>query len=231
MRIQTTAGTNQTAPVIVAHPTQASTLYAAWVDSRNGHYDIYVARSTDGGATWLASAKVNDDAGDSAQYEPSIAIGTDGTLYLAWTDECTGDADIYVTRSTDGGDTWSTNVQANDDRNAAAQSEPSLLYGGSNTLYLAWRDKRNIGTGGIYFARSSDGGDTWSHSAQASDFGRGHGPHFPKLARGSDGTLYLAFGATSYRTCDTGDVRVMRSTDGGETWTASTGVNYTIPPD
>jgi len=38
-------------------------IYVTWQDYRNKEYDIQLARSTDGGATWSASTKVNPDSG------------------------------------------------------------------------------------------------------------------------------------------------------------------------
>ena len=73
------------------------TLYAAWADTRNGNYDIYFARSTDGGATWSANIRVEDSpSGD--QSSPSLAVGADGTLYAAWGDSRNGNDDIYAAR-------------------------------------------------------------------------------------------------------------------------------------
>lgn len=40
-----------------------SDLYVVWQDYRNNEFDIQLARSTDGGATWSASTKVNPDSG------------------------------------------------------------------------------------------------------------------------------------------------------------------------
>jgi hypothetical protein len=36
-------------------------LYVAWNDYRNGDADIYFARSTNGGTSWSAPARINDD--------------------------------------------------------------------------------------------------------------------------------------------------------------------------
>lgn len=227
--VSTNAGTNQVEPVIVSHPNQSNTLYAAWIDSRDWNQDIYVAHSTDGGTTWSAGVKVNDDTGNAAQYEPTIAIGSDGTLYLAWVDERNGNPDIYVARSNDNGTTWSTNVRADDDKTMSTQSEPSLIYDNDNTLYLTWRDQRNVDEGDIYFARSVDGGSTWSLSVRANDFRSPVALNSPKLASDGKGTLYLAFGVASryMDDCDTGNVFVTQSTDGGRSWADNSRVNNT----
>src|SRR5262245_22193151 len=40
--------------------------------------DIFVAQSTDGGATWGAPVRVNDDANTKGQWQPALAVTTDG---------------------------------------------------------------------------------------------------------------------------------------------------------
>jgi hypothetical protein len=47
--------------------------------------DIFVVRSTDGGLTWGAPAKVNDDATRKHQFWPTIAV-SHGAVHLAWYD-------------------------------------------------------------------------------------------------------------------------------------------------
>src|SRR5262249_47951772 len=41
--------------------------------------DIYVVQSTDGGATWSAPLRVNDDATTTDQWQPTLAVSTDGS--------------------------------------------------------------------------------------------------------------------------------------------------------
>ncbi len=47
--------------------------------------DIFVARSTNGGLTWSAPAKVNDDTTSKHQFWPTIVV-SNGDLHVAWYD-------------------------------------------------------------------------------------------------------------------------------------------------
>ncbi len=49
-------------------------LYNTWYDYRYGEYDIFVARSSDGGRTWTPARKVNPDTGTD-HYFSAIDIG------------------------------------------------------------------------------------------------------------------------------------------------------------
>ncbi len=84
-------------------------LYINWVDQRNGptDNDVWVSKSTDGGATWSAPVRVNDDDSKRQQFFTWMAIDqTTGYLYVefydrrAYPDERT---DVYVAVSRDGG--------------------------------------------------------------------------------------------------------------------------------
>jgi hypothetical protein len=87
-----------------------------WDDSKNS--TIAVAHSCDGGGTWTNSVQV-----DTLQTHPfvdqfsDLAIGKDGTVYVTWLNcpttgaagDCGGTAStIRFSKSTDGGNTWST---------------------------------------------------------------------------------------------------------------------------
>jgi hypothetical protein len=74
--------------------------------------DILLARSTDGGTTWSAPTRVNQDpVGDGKdQFEPALAVSPNGTLNMMWFDRRNDPADFYIDTyvgvSHDGGRTW-----------------------------------------------------------------------------------------------------------------------------
>jgi hypothetical protein len=80
--------------------------------------DIFVAHSTDHGQTWSSRVRVNDDPSDVAndQFEQWLSVDpTDGSVNVSWYDTRNDPAhlstDIFYARSTDGGLTFSPNVQ------------------------------------------------------------------------------------------------------------------------
>ncbi len=86
-------------------------IYVAWPDMRNGNLDIYMSGSTDGGLTWSANKRVNDDSGSTTQYMVDLAIDSHGTVHAAWEDKRSGAWNIYYSNSTDGGATWAANLR------------------------------------------------------------------------------------------------------------------------
>ena len=123
---------------------------------------ILAKKSTDGGATWGSTITVASSS--TLPYNsPSVVTLSSGTLVLAFSSG-TGDVQfphVFITRSTDGGATWSKPV----DTKAQSQysfSDPNLavlnngdlvmwLYNGSETSGIRWDS----------FMLSHDGGQTW----------------------------------------------------------------------
>ncbi len=87
-------------------------IYINWSDQRNGatNTDVFFVKSTDGGNTWTSPLKVNDDNTTRQQFFTWMTIDqTTGFIYCCFYDRrnTTGAAtDVYVARSTDGGDTF-----------------------------------------------------------------------------------------------------------------------------
>ncbi|HXF70267.1 MAG TPA: sialidase family protein [Thermoflexus sp.] len=129
----------------------------------------------------------------------NIAVGPDGTLYLVWSDNrrhagefpfptfvgsradgypCppgkATDVDVFLSKSTDGGRTWSAPVRVNQDPegNDRDQWFPWVAVapdGRVDVVFYDRRDDPNNKLAHTYLARSSDGGQTWTE-VQVSDF-------------------------------------------------------------
>lgn len=192
--------------------------YVAWEDWRNGDPDIYVAQSTDGGATWGANVRVNDDAaGIEQRGDPALAVDPTGAVHVAWQDRRNDpqDPDVYVSSSRDGGLTWTPNFAVNDVA-TGWQGDPVLAADGLG-VYAAWYDNREANDpGDIYFSRSTNGGPSWSANVRLNEHGQNWQGTAPTMAAGETG-LYVAW---AYAEPNVGwpDVLLVRSLDGGATW-------------
>jgi hypothetical protein len=79
---------------------------------------IYLARSVDDGRTFAAPVRVSDGPDTPERRFPTVAVDESGVVHVAWLDkrhetkERPGFSRVYVTRSTDGGRTFTPNVDA-----------------------------------------------------------------------------------------------------------------------
>ncbi|TLZ67107.1 MAG: hypothetical protein E6K12_04785 [Methanobacteriota archaeon] len=132
-------------------------IYVSWADSRNGNPDIYLASSTDGGKTWAANQRINDNTDSSMQYMVDLAVDGTGKVHAAWEDKRLGNWNIFYSNSTDGGQTWSPNVRVSDQDTPGTFDRPGDYFaieaGPDNKTYVVWTDGRGTNFD-IYYARS-----------------------------------------------------------------------------
>lgn len=200
-------------PAIAVDP--AGTVYVVWSDNREGTDDIYFTTSRDKGKTFSRNVRINDEKPNAPQSHPTIAIGDENNLLVAWEDFRNGQSDIYLARSVDGGGTFSENLRVNDDAGRAPQISPSLAYAGDGQVLIAWSDFRNGavelpppspatgeqnrwelargGNGDIYFARSTDGGATFSTNRRINDDSTERPQAFPSLSATPSGLVAVAW--------------------------------------
>jgi chitodextrinase len=198
--------------------------YAGWGGSATRN-DIFFAKSLDGGQTWTASMKVNNDAGGATQSRPSLSLDGFGTIHVVWTDDRGGSTDIYYSKSTDGGLSFSPNVRAND-VTLNFQVNADVAVDGSGLIHAVWEDNRNALTTGpdIYYSNSTDGGLSFNPSARVNNDATGVEQARPVIAVASDRSVYVAWddprnGARGR------DIYFSKSTDLGVTWTPNIFVN------
>lgn len=125
----------------------------------SGQFSQAVIRSTDKGVTWSSpiivakefSVAVTDpDTGAPVRTGaglPDLAVDrTTGTLYAVWADGRFSNGahdDIALSRSTDGGLTWSAPVKINQTTNNAAAFTPSVYVAADGTVGVTSYDFRN----------------------------------------------------------------------------------------
>ena len=87
-------------------------IYVNWSDKRSGtnDADIWLAKSTDGGATWSAPKRVNDDGPGKHQFFNYITVDqVTGKIYIIFYDRRNYSdvkTDVYLAVSDDGGETF-----------------------------------------------------------------------------------------------------------------------------
>ncbi len=142
-------------------------LYAVWTHSNSSIFDsVNFSVSTNGGNSW-STKKISDE--DTLNYSnfsgstlfvvhPALTIGQGGVIYAVWPDSrerhfgsnidsCK--MNIYLTRSTDGGATWSPNMKLSGVSNYPRTSNwyvniASKTGAGTDSVVVTWAMLRNI---------------------------------------------------------------------------------------
>lgn len=196
-----------------------------------GRIDVVCRRSQNGGATWGSTIEVavNDSTGGYG--DPGLGVNNNGDLVIVMTHgnglwESTPDnhAEIWTSRSTDNGATWSkpkevtSGLFASDDTGPvkavtafATSGHIATLDDGRMMFGLVTRpNEKKWSELQIYPVVSSDGGDSWNIIPVSVDDDADES----KLIQCADGSLLM-----SIRNRRQGYRKFSRSNNGGLTWT------------
>jgi len=144
---------------------------------------------------------------------PNLAIDSSNTIHVVWEDDISGNREIYYTRSTDEGITWSAAQRLT--WNSGECRFPAIAIDGSDTIHVVWEDD-TPGNHDIYYTRSADKGLTWS-AAQRLTWNSG-GSYNANLAIDGSGTIHVVWDDD---TPGNFEIYYRRSSDGGATWSAA----------
>jgi hypothetical protein len=184
-------------------------VYAAWTEYEGA---LWFTRSTDGGRTFHPLLRINSLQSKPAR-GPSLAVGPERTIYLAWTD-----GDIHVAKSTDGGETFDP-VQVAKNRSYA--DAPKLAVDRAGTLHVAYAENNEI-----RYTRSSDGARSFERPRALS--GRGAG--FPHLALDGKGDVYVAWERLPEARSRPRGLSLTVSRDGGRSFAPPSPVPHSADP-
>jgi hypothetical protein len=193
--------------------------------------------------------------------EPKVTFSPNGDAYFASRSSSPvgiHDTSVLVSKSTDGGDHWSQpvtlvrNVSNVSPFYSNVRSSVMADPFNSHYVYAVWQRSRKPGDaqsaeaehssafrGDLMFSRTTDGGQTWEAPRAIVMYRDNSGTYANQVAMLPDGTLVVAFdnvqGAGCVASGGSGngcDIKVIRSTDRGQTWSdpIEVGPEGAIPP-
>lgn len=215
-----------------------------WIDR------IVCQRTGDMGLTWSPGSGIGWVPGKQQDKEWAVVNPYNNEIYATWTqfDEYgstnpTDSSVIKFSRSSDLGETWSEAIRLSKVAGDCIDSDyttegavPTVGPGGQ--IYVSWS-----GPAGIVFDRSLDGGNTWlENDIFVNEHAGGWDQYIPGIFRCNGmpvidcdrsngphrGTIYINYSDQLNGPDDT-DIWLVKSTDGGITWSAPVRVNDDAP--
>ena len=224
----TNAGTDK--PILAVRGQNVYVVY-------NHSQTMWGTYSHDGGATFN-SVKVNQNGKLGWSLAGGGTVTPDGAVYFSWNGYegnggAKGKVNLYISKSTDGGVTWTTNVVdvSSSPPDCSAMScgwaylgaQIVMTSDASGNLYTLW----NAGTAArgperIYFSKSNDGGNTWSTKQDVSAAPQGMHHAFPAISAAGAGDVRISWmdARAANGGIDRWNVYFRSSTNGGSTWSA-----------
>ncbi|MGL4597856.1 MAG: T9SS type A sorting domain-containing protein, partial [Bacteroidia bacterium] len=147
-------------PVIAGQNT-LHVVYPSYVTAQNIYPQFILATSTNAAAGFQYSsifAGLNSNTNDTAKLSYRIIADPSDSLHLAFIygNSNSGDIDIFMRETYNGGATWSNALRINDDavNNGKMQDMIWADFDSDGDLAISWRDRRN--GAGIGYARASE---------------------------------------------------------------------------
>jgi hypothetical protein len=229
-----------------------SRMYVGFI---NKDYGQGVSYSTNGGSSWTRVICGDAPSGLSAVLDKnhlwidnSLVSPYEGTLYNAWTSfGDTNDGEIEIVRSNDGGLTWSDPIVISLEVYAKTHNQGVNIQTGPNgDVYAVWSiyDTWPSDETAMGFAKSTDGGEQYLESSRIVENIRGvrstsigkdqRKNSFPSMACDIStgpysGNLYIVWANVGVpgENSDADGIHIfmIKSEDGGESWSNPTRVN------
>ena len=168
------------------------------------NFNTWASISTDGGNTWSTREVFPTSKQFSLSLSAGAAIDSQGNFFISWDsyDQAhrkagQGPVTLWVSRSSDGGQTWTRTIIGVSVGAAPAcnpcgfdylSSQMALRIGSDDTIYVLWNtnvDGINNTPERIYFARSTNHGQSYSLPVDISNAPFGVEHCFPAIAVGS----------------------------------------------
>lgn len=203
-------------------------LVATWTE-----YDgqLWFTRSGDGGKTFLRPQQLAGGGNAKPVRGPSLALGPDSTIYLAWTTGEDNAADIHLMRSTDGG--VSFNAPQIIAQTTGYSDAPKLAADRAGVVHLVYAESAAgpFDRYRIRHTRSADHGRTFAAPRELALPTGDAGAAFPSLALDGKGRLLVVWERYQGRQQRPHGLAFASSDDGGRSFTAAQAVPHSNDAD
>ncbi|MEM7305795.1 MAG: sialidase family protein [Planctomycetota bacterium] len=198
-------------------------IYAAWLDSRDGSSELYFNRSTDRGVTWEGDVRLDNGFPVGTEFVRDYTLGVapdpaGDHLYVFFKVDITITLSRwFLVASHDGGATWGSAVPVSTVEADSLSAAPATLYVDGLDVHTAWTDGRNSPTMlDLFYRKSSDGGATFGPEIQLDSSGPGLGDVDQDLDLiGSGSTIGVVWTEYQLASFILAEVHATVSTDGG----------------
>jgi hypothetical protein len=177
--------------------TSGDNVYVTWDSNQTGNREILFRASSDGGKTFDDKINISNSTNGRSDMQDVAASGNN--VYVTWCDDKTGDMEIYIRKSSDGGKTFGNTtmlksvgtlpsnikyIPYEQQDTELIQIDTNVALSDNNT-YTTWWDNKT-GNWEVLFTRSTDGGKTFEDSINLSNSSTTHSERAKLAADGNN---------------------------------------------
>jgi hypothetical protein len=193
----------------VSDKSLTSTLSPEQVGGTN--WELYYRTSNDNGTSWSRTAILVENP--AADLGPALLQASNGTLWLVWSSERTGNSTIFYRTSSDFGATWSSDRQLVS--SSSNNDHPAIAQVNNANICVVWQSDR---FGDYEIMYKIYNGTSWSGDLRLTN--NGNVDTEPAILRTTDGTVWIFWTSSGTSEDSTGDIYYVQSTNNGSTWSS-----------
>lgn len=170
------------------------------------HYRI----SHDGGTTWSNATELEPTSSGN-DLKPSIIEDMNGTLWIVWGSDRTGNQEIFYMNSSDGGSSWSDAYLLTD--HPAPDRAPSITQTMDGQIWVTWNSYRFSDSEILY---KTYNGTSWSNATRLTN--STNSDTSPSIVQTFDGTIWIFWSSCENQIDAKADIFYKYSSDHGTNW-------------